>query len=648
MKSLTKITTWLCLCFCWASTYATVPLEDFLLPSPQSIKIEKGMMSPTGGRILLGKGIDDDRLLEHTLSLREQFKDLGWHWELTRQCAAGEQPNLHIHIDGSKDLPAQGYHLHIKKEQIELTGADAQGVFNGLQTLRQLIDYAGRAEGLPCLSIEDYPDFEHRGFMLDVSRDRVPRLATLFQIIDHLAAWKINQLQLYTEHTFAYQNHPQVWQAYSPYTAEDIIRIDRYCKERFIDLVPNQNALGHMERWLEHEDYQHLAELETIQPEGPSQLQRRTTLNPIDPLSMELVNGMFDELLPNFSSATVNIGGDEPWELGYGRSKAVCDAKGKGQVYVDYMSDLTRGLSKKGYRTQMWADIILHHPDQLHRLPKDLTCLVWGYRAWYPFDKNCRKIKEAGLPLYVCPGTSSWQSFIGRWPNAQINLLKAAKAGKKHGAEGYLITDWGDFGHWQSFLISYPGIMYGAGLSWALDQNQELPTDRLMSNSMMAKPNPELSKLIVELGEVYKLYDGDIQKYVNVFYDILRAPDASLSTPKLKHVNATNTQEVLNTLDNLLNRLHQCSVFNDEQRLMRDELILAAGFARHSAQMAKERLSLPDHKMSLASAKCKQMMMKDWERLLARYRELWLERNRPGGLQSSYAGFEIITECYRQ
>jgi N-acetyl-beta-hexosaminidase len=113
---------------------------------------------------------------------------------------------------------------------------------------------------MPCLSIIDYPDFQSRGVMLDISRDKVPTLQTLCELTDRLASWKINQLQLYTEHTFAYRNHPEPWENSSPFTGEDIIILDEYCKQRYIELVPNQNSFGHMHRWLKLPRYKPLAE----------------------------------------------------------------------------------------------------------------------------------------------------------------------------------------------------------------------------------------------------------------------------------------------------------------------------------------------------------------------------------------------------
>src|SRR3989304_4735960 len=116
----------------------------------------------------------------------------------------------------------------------------------------------------PECHIADWPDFTHRGVLLDVSRDKVPTMETLFDLVDLLASWKINQVQLYMEHTFAYRGHEVVWQHASPLTGDEIEALDTFCGNRYVGLVPNQNSLGHMHRWLIHEPYRRLAEC----PEG--------------------------------------------------------------------------------------------------------------------------------------------------------------------------------------------------------------------------------------------------------------------------------------------------------------------------------------------------------------------------------------------
>src|SRR6185437_6317945 len=213
---------------------------------------------------------------------------------------------------------AQGYRIDFGASEIVITANDDAGAFYARQTLAQL----GRVYGgqLPQGTIEDWPDFPVRGVMLDISRDKVPTMKTLFMLVDLFSSMKINQLQLYTEHTFAYRGHEQIWRDASPMTPEEIRTLDAYCTDHFIELVPNQNSFGHMERWLKHARYKPLAECEDgftfpwgIRHEGGF------SLNPLDPRSLALVEDLYDQLLPNFTSGMFNVGCDETFDLGLGK-----------------------------------------------------------------------------------------------------------------------------------------------------------------------------------------------------------------------------------------------------------------------------------------------------------------------------------------
>ncbi|CAG0973678.1 partial N,N'-diacetylchitobiase, partial [Gammaproteobacteria bacterium] len=107
-------------------------------------------------------------------------------------------------------LPAQGYRVVIDASAVRIDAADEAGAFYARATLDQLArTHGGR---LPVGEIVDWPDVAIRGVMLDISRDKVPSFSTLAELVDRLASWKLNQLELYTEHTFAYTGHEEVWE----------------------------------------------------------------------------------------------------------------------------------------------------------------------------------------------------------------------------------------------------------------------------------------------------------------------------------------------------------------------------------------------------------------------------------------------------
>lgn len=91
-------------------------------------------------------------------------------------------------VDADTPAPLEAYLLEIDPERVHLRGASAHGVFNGIQTLRQL---AGLEGGLPCGHVRDAPRFAYRGMMLDVAR-HFADVDTVLRLLDCMALYKLN------------------------------------------------------------------------------------------------------------------------------------------------------------------------------------------------------------------------------------------------------------------------------------------------------------------------------------------------------------------------------------------------------------------------------------------------------------------------
>jgi hypothetical protein len=394
---------------------------------------------------------------------------------------------------------SEGYALTINKTGVKIEFREPSGLHAAIATLRQLMREYGRR--LPCLKIRDWPDFARRGVMLDISRGRVPKLETLLDFAEKLADLKINELQLYTEHTFAYRKYKSVWQSWGALTAKEIQILDARCRELGIDLVPNQNSFGHLRYFLEDSRLKKLGELsEPYEAETKDFLRRPTTLAPNHPGTLPFLRRLYDELLPNFSSQFFNVGCDETWDLGKGQSKKLCEAKGKGIVYVDFLKKIYREVSKRGKTMMFWGDIILKYPKLIQALPKNAIALNWGYEANHPFAQEAAQFAKAKIPFYVCPGTSTWQTLIGRSDNGFANLRAAAKTGKKFGAIGFLNTDWGDGGHPQPLAVSWPLFAAGAALAWNSKVWDERTLVAVLNRDVFEDPTGKIGEAALKLG----------------------------------------------------------------------------------------------------------------------------------------------------
>ncbi|MCG8350896.1 MAG: family 20 glycosylhydrolase [Chloroflexales bacterium] len=531
----------------------------------------------------------------------------------------------------------QGYALTITPSGIVIDAHDAAGLFYAINTLIQIIEQSGAQ--LPTLSITDWPDFAVRGVLIDVSRDKVPQLETLFALVDMLASWKINQLQLYTEHTFAYSQHQAVWADASPLTGQKIEQLDAYCRQRFIELVPNQNTFGHMERWLRHPNYAPLAEThsEFNTPWGIT-MQGPFSLCPDDPGSLALIRDLLDELLPHFSSRMVNINCDETVDLGQGRSQALCQQLGNGRVYLDFLLQIVGLVRDRGRIPQFWGDIIVTHPELIGELPHDALVLLWGYEANHPFATQCAQFAASGMPFYVCPGTSSWCSIAGRSSNALGNLRAAAEHGLRHGAQGYLITDWGDRGHWQQLPVSYLGFVAGAAYSWAWEANRDIEVARVASQFAFRDVTGVMGKLAYDLGDIYRMMGDTTPNGTALFWTLQLPLDAPLPHDPLSDEGLQRARDALDAAAQTIERVH---LIGPDAAQLIAEFTQTIGLLHHACRRAALRLH-PEQRTTAQHSTCAHEL----GQLIDEQRRLWLGRNRPGGLSDSLARLEQALKDY--
>ncbi len=535
-----------------------------------------------------------------------------------------------VHVDDS--LPPEGYELRVTPRHIDVRAPDAAGVFYAHHTLEQLVRTQGPA--LPVCRIRDWPDMPVRGVMLDVSRDKVPTMETLRDLIDRLASWKVNQVQLYMEHTYAYTGHEDVWRDASPFTSEEIRELDRFCRDRHVELVPNQNTLGHMERWLRHERYRPLA----LAPDGWTNWKGRTcpptTLDPSKPGSLRLVRELLAALLPEFDSRRVHVGLDEPWELPRSR---VPD-------YVEWVRELRELPELTGYEMLIWSDVLGGSPELLAELPAGVTVCEWGYDAGHPFLEHASAYERAGVPFWVCPGTSSWISILGRTANMRANCDEAMTAALAHGAAGILNTDWGDLGHLQYLPISEPGFAYGAAVSWCHETNRHIDLAAALDTHVFRDSSGELGRLLLELGDIHR---GLSAQFPNVATLVMHMyfPQAVVGTEFTAGVDADEFAAVDHRLQELGGRLAAARPSRHDGTLVIDEVRNAVALVRLACRDAQARLE-GDGTLASVPEPTRTALAADLDDIVAEHRRLWLARNRPGGLGDSVSWLDNVRLAY--
>jgi hypothetical protein len=248
-----------------------------------------------------------------------------------------------------------------------------------------------------------------------------------------------------------------------------------------------------------------------------------TTLCPSDPRSLRLVADLYEEFVPLFEAEDFNVCGDEPWELGRGRSRRRAERVGVGRVYLDFFLKLHRLCRRHGKRMNAWSDIVLAHPDLLAGLPPGTVMLNWDYAPRGRRIGRSRQIVDAGLPLVVCPGTNAWNSHGCRLPAGMENIARFAAEGRRRGAEGLLNTDWGDDGHRNPLAVSLHQFAWGAACAWngrAADPNG---FTRLFCRRVLGDADGRLAGAVRALGSAHEALELPYANWT-VLYPALTAP----------------------------------------------------------------------------------------------------------------------------
>lgn len=228
------------------------------LPKPKEVKLLTGEHALCyDGRIvldgrLLGNGDTYAKVLQKGIK-----KETGMQYDIGYG-VPGRKETGAIVLELDETRKSQQYVLQVTEEEIRIQGGDGAGVLYGVQTLCQMMHEYGAL--LPAVRIEDEPDLPVRGYYLDETRGRVLTLSYLKQVADRMAYYKLNQLQLYVEHTYLFSGLSEMWRDETPLTAEEIRELDAYCAKLHIELVPSIATFGHLYMLLSTKSYGDLCE----------------------------------------------------------------------------------------------------------------------------------------------------------------------------------------------------------------------------------------------------------------------------------------------------------------------------------------------------------------------------------------------------
>lgn len=301
---------------------------------------------------------------------------------------------IFLQIDTTVTATPESYQIEITPEKLIITGADAAGVFYGIQTLRKCLSVEPDCEVVHCPAgiIRDWPQFSYRGMHLDVARHFIP-LDSVKRYLDMMAMHNINKFHIHLTDDQGWRmeikKYPELtnvgaWRSGTVvgrntnqydsirhggfYTQEELRDLVAYAAERHITIIPEIDLPGHTQAVL-------AAFPQFGCTGGPYEVWQRWGVSDEvicagNDSAMLFLENILNEVMDVFPSEIIHIGGDEcpktRWqkcpmcqkkikELGL-KKDARFSAEDHLQSYV--MNRMEKVVQARGRRVMGWDEIL--------------------------------------------------------------------------------------------------------------------------------------------------------------------------------------------------------------------------------------------------------------------------------------------------
>ncbi|WP_284646443.1 family 20 glycosylhydrolase [Paenibacillus silviterrae] len=331
----------------------------------------------------------------------------------------------------------QGYVLCLESSAATIAAHAPEGVFWGLQTLRQLLE---SGDTIPAATLIDYPDVDLRCMNFDL-RQTYSRPEKLVEYIEEFAKYKINGLLIEYEDKFPFERYKHLRHSSHCLSKEQLEHILEAAASHYIEIIPLQQSFGHLEYVLRQEAYRPLRETETSTGE----------LCPSRPEAYELVTGLLDEMMTMHpGSRFVHLGCDEVYSLCECETCRQSFEGSRDRAFISFVNQLIDFVASRGKTPILWHDMLDKcSEDDLALLDPRAAVMIWIYNGrnidsevsglTEKFRK--RGIHVMGAPAVRCFDNQEHQNYPVIH-NRIDNLVQWAETSGKLGLDCMVATNW--------------------------------------------------------------------------------------------------------------------------------------------------------------------------------------------------------------
>lgn len=307
-----------------------------------------------------------------------------------------------------KKLPNEGYIIDIQSDKIDVTANTPQGVFWATRTLLQMLHNAGTQ--LPVGKIQDYPNYSHRGFMLDVGR-KFFSLEYLQNYIKLLSYYKMNEFQIHLNdngfHVFFDNDWDKTYAAFrlesttfpglaakdGHYTKDQFRQLQKMGMDYGVNVIPEIDVPAHSLAFTHYK------------PEIGSDTYGRDHLDLYNPETYAFVDALYAEYIlgdnPTFIGPDLHIGTDE-----YDKRES--------EKYREFTDRYLKYIQKLGKNVRMWGGL-RWLKGKTPVTSENVIVNAWSKDWVDPFasiQEGYKLISTCDAWLYIVPSAGYYRDFL--------------------------------------------------------------------------------------------------------------------------------------------------------------------------------------------------------------------------------------------
>ncbi|MDO4292550.1 MAG: beta-N-acetylhexosaminidase [Eubacteriales bacterium] len=328
--------------------------------------------------------------------------------------------------------------------QAQIEYSQKSEYFRALGWIRQWI-----REGKKQESRKEERSFQHLTYMVDCSRNAVPSVSFLKDLMVSMALMGYDRLMLYTEDTYEIEGRPFFGWMRGRYTRQELGELEEWGEALGIELVPCIQTLAHLNAIFRWKAFAGIHDTGDILSTGEED-------------TYALIEDMVRTWAETVKSRVINIGMDEAEMIGRGSYLNRYGYEDRLTIMRRHLQRVLSICEKYGFTCMMWSDMFFKMfsgegyysknlqitPEQKNQIPQNVELIYWDYysRDEATYVRMIENHKKLSDRIGFAGGAWKWNGYAPLLNHSVLASRIALPVCKRFGIGNVIVTGWGDDG----------------------------------------------------------------------------------------------------------------------------------------------------------------------------------------------------------